>query len=245
MGKLKFFYKVFLTGLICTSAFVFSAHSQSMVTHTNEVWFSYNNTVTFNKKFSLLSDAQLRTKNFFGEWYQLALRTSVGYSFNSRWIATAGFAWFKNVQYVGLTPLFKNEFRPAEDISYKSKLLRGVFTQRLRGEERFLQQVVNNKLSSEYDFVFRLRYHFDDMFSLKNPKWAIGFGYEIMVNPQYSKGPRFFDQDRIFLLFNRIISPSLTLQASVMEIIQGKGKVDTYDDQNVFRLRFYHRLGKK
>jgi len=244
MGKLNFVYKIFLTGLICTSAFVFSAKSQNTVIHTNMLWLSYNNTYEINKKFSVVSDALLRTRDYFSKWSQMAVRSGVSYAAGKRFSLAVGFAWFKNVQYVGTDPLFKNEYRPWQDIVYKAKLFnkKAILTERLRNEERFQQAVINNKLSSHYDFVDRLRYRIELMFPLHDTAWAVGGGNEVMINPRYIKGPRFFDQDRIFFSVNRNLSPSVFLQTSLMEVIQQKGKATVFEDQNVLRISLFQRI---
>ncbi|UAY52986.1 DUF2490 domain-containing protein [Ferruginibacter albus] len=226
------------------TVFLCAMQAQKTIAHTNMVWLGYNNTLQLNDRFSIVSEAQLRTRdNWMDHWSQLLIRSGVSYGINKKWSTAAGFAWFSNVQYVGKEALFKNEWRPWEDLQLKTKIANGVLTQRLRLEQRFLQLVSNNQLSSQYEFVFRTRYRIDALFPV-NKQWQAGIGNEIIVNPQFIKTYRFFDQERIFAILNKKFSRTISLQLMLMELIQNKSSI-VDEDQNIFRLTLFHQIGFK
>ena len=57
------------------SLFYNTVNAQHTATHANMLWFNYNNTVFINDKWSIASDAQLRTRDWAGRWSQFAVRT--------------------------------------------------------------------------------------------------------------------------------------------------------------------------
>ena len=213
----------------------FAVKAQQTTEHTNMFWLGYNNTARLNKNWSVVSDAQLRTRDWADKWSQLLVRSGLSYTFNERLNVTGGFAFFKNAQYVEKQLFLKNEWRPWQEISYQAKLNKINFTQRIRTEQRFQQQLVNNNLTKTYSYTFRLRYRFDVQFPLqKNLKAQTG--NEVLVNPKYINTDRFFDQDRIFAGVNYKLSDHTTLQFQYLKIFQWHSNTSVLENENVFRV---------
>jgi len=210
--------------------------AQKKTEHTNMFWAGYYNTIRFNKSWSVQSDAQLRTKDWMEKWSQFLIRTGLSYSFNDRIAVTGGFAFFKNAQYAGKQLLLKNEWRPWQEFSYQLSFNKINFIQRLRTEQRFLQQVENGNLSDHYEYIFRLRYKFEWQFSLPGSKLKLMIGNEVLVNPGYINNTRFFDQNRTFAGINFKMSPVTVLQFQYLKIFQWDSRANVLNDQNVFRL---------
>ena len=61
-----------------------ASKAQHKTEHTNMLWAGYYNTVRFNKNWSLVSDAQLRTRDWTEKWSQLLVRSGLSYTFNDR-----------------------------------------------------------------------------------------------------------------------------------------------------------------
>ena len=108
--------------------------AQHNTSHTNMVWVGYYNTFSINKNWSFLTDAQIRTRELTRNWSQMLVRSGLNYRINDRLSITGGFAFFKNAQYADKTPIFKNEFRPWQELVYQSTFKKIILTQRLRGE---------------------------------------------------------------------------------------------------------------
>lgn len=208
------------------------------------IWAGYYNTLRFNKRVSLISDAQLRTRNWPAQWSQQLIRSGINYACNDKLSVTAGFAFFKNAQYAGKQLLFKNEWRPWQEISYQLKFRSAAFSQRLRTEQRFLQQVENGSKTNRYEYVFRLRYRFDLLFPL-DERLKLLLGNEVLVNPGYMKNNRFFDQNRTFAGINYKISPVTILQFQFLKIFQWNSSTSVLTDQNVFRVNINQQFTLK
>lgn len=222
-----------------------ASKAQHKTEHTNMLWTGYYNTVRFNKNWSLVSDAQLRTKDWTEKWSQLLIRSGLSYAFNDHITVTVGFAFFKNAQYVEKQLFLKNEWRPWQEISYQVELNKINLTQRIRTEQRFLQQLVNNILAKTYEYIFRFRYRFDLQIPLQETNLKLLLGNEVMVNPLYINTTRFFDQDRIFAALNYKLTNHTSLQLQYLKIFQWHSNTSVLDDANVFRLNIYQQFSFK
>src|SRR5687767_5224719 len=131
--------------------------AQHKTVHDNLIWVGYYNTIQLNNHLSIVSDAQVRSRDWINQWSQILVRSGLSYSFNNNFTITGGMAFFKNAQYLQTILLLKNEWRPWQEFSYQIKFRKTGLTQRLRTEQRFLQQVSDNKLTDRYEYIFRLR----------------------------------------------------------------------------------------
>lgn len=218
------------------------AKSQHTVQHINMFWAGYYNTTRLNNKWSLASDAQIRTKDWTNKWSQLLITSGVGYTFNNRVAMTAGLAFFKNAQYVDKDLLLKNEWRPWLEVSYWLSLHKINSTQRLRTEQRFLQLVQHNELSKNYQYIFRLRYKFEWQFPLKADDITLLASNEVMVNPRYVHSSLFFDQNRTSAGINFKLTSTSALQCQYIKIFQWHNNTSVMDNQNVFRVNFIQQF---
>lgn len=222
-----------------------TSKAQHTTQHTNLLWAGYYNTMRFNKKWSLASDAQLRTKDWANEWSQLLVRSGLTYGLNNNFSVTGGFAFFKNAQYLNKDLLLKNEWRPWQEIFYQLSLHEINFSQRLRTEQRFLQIVKNNQLSKNYQYIFRLRYKFDWQFPIKQNEIKLLVGNEIMVNPGKINNSLFFDQNRTSAGINFKMNSATNLQCQYIKIFQWHSNTSVQEDQNVFRLNIIQQFKLK
>ncbi|MEP6595112.1 MAG: DUF2490 domain-containing protein [Ginsengibacter sp.] len=219
--------------------------AQRTIQHTNLLWGGYYNTIVFNKNWSLVSDVQLRTKDWTDEWSQILVRSGMSYKFNDHLRIAVGFAFFKNAQYLNKQLLLKNEWRPWQELSYETNLNKLNFTQKLRTEQRFLQEVININLTNKYEYIFRLRYRFDWQFPLKKNNIRLLLGNEVLVNPAYINNTRFFDQNRTFTGLNFRMKSNTSLQIQYLKLFQWHSNTYVLEDQNVFRINIYQQFNFK
>lgn len=220
----------------------FTSKTQKKTQHTNMLWEGYYSTININKKWSLLSDAQIRTRAWTQQWSQILIRTGASYKVNENVSVTSGFAFFKNAQYTNKGLFLKNEWRPWQELFYQVNFNKIYFTQRLRTEQRFLQQVINNKKSKNYQYIFRLRYRFEWQFPLEENKVVFLVGNEILVNPGYINNTLFFDQNRSFAGLNVKLQTCTGLQFQYLKIFQWHSTTSVLENQNVIRVNLFQQL---
>lgn len=102
--------KLFIPVLMLLTPFWLNAQRQTF--NTNMIWISYYNNININKRWSVNTDIQARTRDWVNEFSQGVVRSGLSYKLNNNFSLTAGFAWFKNVEYAGEDMFLKNEFRP-------------------------------------------------------------------------------------------------------------------------------------
>jgi hypothetical protein len=215
--------------------------AQQTTEHINMIWTGYYNTLNIGKSFSVVSDAQLRTKQWMQKWSQLLIRSGINYTINDHLSVTGGLAFFKNAQYDNKEIFLKNEWRPWQEFSYQTKFNRVSFIQRLRTEQRFLQQVINNSKSDSYEYIFRLRYRFDWQFPLQE-NYKLLLGNEVLINPHFINTTRFFDQNRTFAGIQIKLNTNTNLQLQYLKIFQWRSSTSVLEDQNIFRVNIYQQF---
>lgn len=228
----------------------FIVKGQDKTVHTNMIWAGYFNTLHVNEKWAVTSDFQLRTKDWTRQWSQIVLRAGGQYNLNKNATFAAGLAWFKNASYVnaGKDLVFRNEWRPWEEFSYRLALNKKNTTsliQRVRTEQRFIEQAPVNGNDKPYLFVFRFRYKVEFQFPLWSDQLSFGVANEIMVNPAYIDNSNFFDQDRIFAGINWKVSKQVLLQWQYLKIFQRRNAIDVLEDQDVIRFNVRHDINIK
>jgi hypothetical protein len=221
-----------------------AALAQQRQQHTNMLWFNYNNYIPINKKWALNNDVQLRTRNWAGLWNQHALRTGLQYNINGQFSVQAGMAWFGTMRSSAGKWIMANEWRPWQEIAWQHRRPKTTFIQRVRQEQRWLQQVKDGKRTPSYDFRFRLRYRLE--WGMHNQKQNLAFfvGNELMIHPFFAGRSDFFEQNRTFAYVNYQVNKKLTLQWQVIKIFQWRPATQLMENQDVLRFSLHHRFLK-
>jgi Protein of unknown function (DUF2490) len=234
--------------ILYTFCFLFSIPigAQTKNTYTNFIWLNYNNSVQINNKWKILNDVQYRTRNWFQYQSVFALRSGLSYSINKHTNIAVGFAWFANYKYINENPIIANEYRPWQDISFQSVFNnKKILSNRIRIEERFLQQIKNGGQTNFYDQRLRLRYRLEFGMPIAKSKITCNIGNEVMVNIDYLFSNRFFDQNRAYIFLNVPIFKNTLFQFQYLKILQWQVDNNTQDDQNVFRCSIHQQLNAK
>ncbi|MEO8854241.1 MAG: DUF2490 domain-containing protein, partial [Ginsengibacter sp.] len=182
------------------------------------------------------------TREWAQHWSQMLVRSGLSYKVNEHFSVTGGFAFFKNAQYDHKNLFLKNEYRPWQELFYQVKLKKINLTQRLRTEQRFQQQVVNDQLTKKYQYIFRLRYRCEAQFPLKSNKMAFLVANEIMVNPGYTNKTLFLDQNRSFAGLNIKLKENTALQFQYVKIFQWHSNTRILENQDILRLNLFQQL---
>lgn len=219
-----------------------TAIAQHTTVHKTMLWFNYNNYIILNDKYTLVNDVQVRTSNWADNWSQFAVRSGVHYKLNKHFLLGGGFAWFGTMRSSAGQLVLANEWRPWQEIAHQQKWKATSFMQRLRTEQRFLQQVADGKRTGVYNHIHRLRYRFEFGWPFAKNKFDFHTGNEVMVNPQYIGSNMFFDQNRSFAFINYNLSKKIFLQWQYIKIFQWRAATKVLENQDVFRFSIHHRI---
>lgn len=130
------------------------------------------------------------------DFNQLILHGLLGYKLNNHFSIWQGYAW--STTYI---PNFRREQRPYNDFIYDSTFKKFEIENRIRLEERFLQDIEGVNL--------RLRYKLKGSYPLdKKKRWKIVLFDEIFtnLNSHYGGPQAGLDQNRIYIGVNRKIN---------------------------------------
>ncbi len=239
--KLKLFFVVIIV------LFVLKASSQENQVHNyynNMLWGGYYNTIEINPKWSIASDAQIRTNNWQESLSQGFVRSGLNYKFNDKINATAGFAYFN---YIITNSICRNEYRPWQEVAINDKWWKLKVTHRYRLEERFNQKIKNSSSINDYTFNYRFRYKLDFKIpfkkeSEKGSNVYVIVGNELMVNIGDKVSLNFFDQNRSYIGIHYELNSKLGLQIQYMRIWQQLAGGTSMNNINVLRFNIYHTI---
>jgi hypothetical protein len=133
------------------------------------------------------------------------------YQLNGKMAVQAGVAWFGTMRNSAGKWVMANEWRPWQEASLQHKARKSIFLQRLRLEQRWLQQVNDGKRTDMYDFRLRLRYRLE--WGISNRKQDVSFfiGNELMIHPVFAGRSDFFEQNRTFCHLNYQVDENLSM----------------------------------
>lgn len=192
--------------------------AQSFRTHTAMIWLNYNQQLKLAEDKSLVSDVQIRTRDWAGDWAQFALRSGLQFRLDSHISVAAGLAWFSTARRSGKLLILPNEWRPWQEISHTTGIRKWNLIQRIRTEQRFLQQVVNDQKTDEYAFRFRARYRIELTAPLTR-QHTVSVGNEVMLNLNHLNDSLCFDQNRLFMTLQQQLSSSLAVQFQFIRLL--------------------------
>jgi hypothetical protein len=184
----------------------------------------------------------MRRNHFMADPGFYFVRSGLQYHFNKNFTVAAGYA---HLWMAPTTPGWKtyaNENRIYQQAQYNTTIGKINLVQRLRNEQRWVQKIVNDKLSGQNRFTNRLRYLLSVTIPVfKNKKLPslvladelhIQFGKEVVYNT--------FDQNRYFIGIKQNINHQLSFDMGFMKVYQQKFSGFQYDSNNSFRLFFYY-----
>lgn len=209
-------------------------------------WFSVNNVFKFNNKWATVLDFHNRRQDFMAETNFWFIRGGIAYYIKPNLRLVAGYA------HLWLTPPadslsnWQDENRFYTELLFTQKLGSLNLLQRLRVEQRWQEQIVNDeKVGTK--FTNRIRYLLsfnlpvfkgEKAFYLPSLMLAdeilLNFGKQVVYNSM--------DQNRLFIGIKQNISKSLNFDFGYMNVFQQKSAGNVYDSNHTLRLFFYYTL---
>jgi len=226
--------------------------AQKNVTHQQQLWYGYYNSLSINEKWSLKSEIQERHFINPSAQHQLLFRADLEYKLVENWNVFAGGAFFlqsPNDPY-SESDLVVPELRPNIGFNNKQKLSSVTICHRYKAEARFFHDVKNNELVGGYRFSnFRLRYQLGfDIPVLKKDnqeRIIVKVKDEVMFNVGSKIVKNTFDQNRIYLALNYVVSPAISVEAGYMNWFQQQKSGVDYYNRNIIRFSVFHNINLK
>lgn len=138
------------------------------------------------------------------------------------------------------------EIRPFAEVTFDQPLGKISFQNRLRIDNRFIEENQEHSVLEESFFVLRVRYRAQVKIPLKTNSENITTismrtAYEIMLNDKKNT----FDQSRIYLTGEFYLTKKISLEAGYLYIYQQRFGLDEYFMRNVVRVSVLHRIETK
>jgi len=231
--------------LFFSGAFVFgeTALPEKKITDYFQSWFSINNTLRFTNHWGMVGDLHIRRDNFLKDDYFYFLRAGAIYYISGKYPVILGVAHLWQAPPAGKNT-WGNENRIYEQWSGTQKEGITSILNRVRIEQRWRDQLVNDQVVGNKLFTLRIRYLASfEIRPFKNPmipgvvisdEACIQFGESIVYNT--------FDQNRVFLGLKQSLSQKLSFDIGYMNIFQQKSTGNQYTSSHDFRLFFYYNV---
>jgi hypothetical protein len=235
---------------------VSKAQLTKKITSDNFVWVNDFVKVKLTDKWGLYFDASYRRKEWLKEMNQIKLNPGVTYTlFENTLSVTSGFCYF-----LTYAPFYNRaEYRPWEQLLLSQKINKHItITNRLRVEQRFNQQVVNNSLTNDFIYNNRYRYQLglkiplstkttsnDSLNKTKNTlltKMFIIISDEIMFNSGKEIKYNYFDQNRLTGGLGYKLNNHYEISVTYMNDYIKRNSLDTYENNNVLILNLYQNF---
>ena len=230
-----------LAGAIALPSGLASAQAEKEVDHNAQVWLSLNTTSRVGDRWGAVADFHLRRDDFLAEPSFYFVRFGAHFWVSEKLTVTLGYAhmWLPPAQNDWET--WSNENRIYEQLQYAGSVGRLAVVQRVRNEQRWKQEVVDDSLTGESSFSDRVRY----LLSLSLPvakvprPLALVLSDEILLQFGRSIVLNTFDQNRLFAGVKVALSRSWSFDLGYMQVFQQKASGYQYDLDHTLRLFFY------
>lgn len=212
------------------------------ISHENQQWLQYYSEAKLNIYWTLLADASYRRKDDFNENSQLIIRTGLAYSITPNFRMGGGFAY---ARFYSQDTLNSVEYRPHQELVFKSAFSKIKVNQRLRVEERFFNSLAN----ATNAFNFRFRYSLGvslPLFKLSknNPDsmFLVNIGDEIFINAGKETVNKTFDQNRLTISPTFQLNKSFSISPTFNSQFASSATSGNYKQTNVFWLQLRHNV---
>lgn len=207
--------------------------------HTQS-WYSINSTFRFSERWGMVGDFHVRKEGMWDQDRFYLLRFGAVYWIQGKYPVILGVARLWLAPPEGLNT-WNIENRIYQQWSSVSEQGRVAILSRIRVEERWRDQIVNDQVVGPKQFSLRLRYLASFQVKVFNqPSMPeLVASDEVMVQFGSSIVHNTFDQNRLFLGIRLPIGKNLSMDTGYMNVLQQRTTGNAYDLSNVFRVFLY------
>lgn len=207
-----------------------------------QTWTSVNSIMRFSNRWGMMADVHMRRNNGVADPSFFIVRFGADYWIHDKMIAAAGYG------HMWLAPTHQNwtttvhEHRLHQQIAFSGAYGTTGIVNRLRNEQRWMQQVKEDKRTGHWKFTNRVRYlvHFSFPIAATHGKYAIVLADEIFVHFGKDIVYNTFDQNRLFVGLKTKINKNWSCDIGYMNVYQQKANGFQYDMNHTFRWFFYY-----
>ena len=212
-----------------------------------QLWMNYTLTIPVNNNLSYGGDLGLRGSFSNYDWTQILVRPRITYRFNSSVGVAGALAWFGTANRDNFNV---NEFRIHQDLNLKWPDLGVVhFFYRIRIEERFFyyqDENIANSFTVRFRGLFGIETQDFTWFGSKTPIYFQAIIESFRTLDDESAFELFVNNRRLNFAYGHRISNGFRYE---LHYINQGSRLFSDDglktNQNIFRIRFYHRLHKE
>lgn len=217
---------------------------QKSITHQSLYWLRYYQQLKMSSKYTL--HAEIEDRRFIKNNIQhhLINHYRIMYQFANQVDGGGGitFSWQSPQIPDQVLRLVVPEIRGAQEVNWAQNLSPKIsLAHRFRLDERFIHRNNGMVLVPGYDFNLRFRYRFQLSYKPAN-SLKLKLGDEIMINQGKIIVYNTFDQNRIYLSFEKEFSSSVSLEWTYMHWYQQRPSGNQYFSRDILRFTFQHKI---
>ncbi len=230
---------VLLFSFFACAASAQTTTSKQIIHHT-QAWYSINTALRISEQWGVVGDLHVRTEGLAEDGVFWLLRVGGVYWIQGEYPIIAGVARLWQNPPSGLQT-WAIENRIYQQWSTPTDYGRLTVLHRIRTEERWRDQLVNDQVVGAKVFSFRLRYLLSLQIPIStNPNVpTLVLADELMTQFSPHIVYNSFDQNRVFLGIRVPLNKQLSFDTGYMNIIQQRPAGNVYDVSNVFRIFIY------
>lgn len=216
--------------------------AQKTITPQQQAWVSLNNWFRLSDHWGAIADFHVKRSKFFSEPNFYFIRFAGSYYLTNNISLVGGYAHMWLAPTTQGWKTYTNENRVYEQLQYTSKVGSISMVQRIRNEQRWMEQIVNDSSTHKYRLSNRVRYLLSFQIPLSSNKYVPAIALSDEIALQFGKyvGANTFDQNRLFIGIAQKVSNSLWFDLGYMMEYQEKSSGTAYDQDHIFRWFFYY-----
>jgi Protein of unknown function (DUF2490) len=223
------------------------SQAQRLVNHQSLYWLRYQNQLIVSPTFYWSNEVDNR--RFFDPdvQHQFIFHSRFHYK-RKRWDIGAGLtmSWIFAQKPENGFDHSTAEVRPVAEVSYDQPIGKIVFQNRLRIDNRFIEENQEHNVWEESFYVLRIRYRAQFKIPLKvNSDNITTISLKVADEIMFNNEENTFDQNRLYLTGEFYLNKKLSLEAGYLYIYQQRFGLEEYFSRNVVRFSVLHRIQLK
>lgn len=226
--------------LFCMAATAQVATSAKTINQHTQTWYALNNTIRLSERWGVVCDFHTRHDGLASRENFYLLRIGGVFWIQKKYPLVAGVArqWLAPAPGTTAWATENRIFQQWVSLTEEGRL---AIMQRIRLEQRWRDQIVNDQVVGEKQFSLRLRYLATFQINIFQNKSlpALVVSDEVLVQFGQSVVYNTFDQNRLFLGVHMNLGKNVDVDTGYMNVFQQRAAGNVYDVSHIFRIFLY------